>query len=178
MDVSAITNDVMNALNALVPYIGAAGTAIATNAANSVYAKGVEQAKHLYEKIKERFAREKDGASATTALQIFVDGDTDYTFVVKTKLERILRDDPAFAQDLLRIIQSGPIQSLIVGEEAEARRIAMTNIYGQGSQACKRVEVPLQKISNLTWVLTIVPRTKIVEGYLSFHDLCTYRIPL
>ena len=135
MDIPAITTDVMNALNALVPYIGAAGTAIATDAGNSVYAKGVEQAKHLYEKIKERFGREKDAASATTALQTFVDGDADYTIVVKTKLERILHDDPAFAQDLLRIIQSGPIQSLIVGEEAEARRIAMTNKLGHGSQS-------------------------------------------
>lgn len=135
MDVSAITTDAMNTLTALIPYIGAAGTAIATNAGNSVYAKGVEQAKHLYEKIRERFAREKDGASATTALQTFVEGDADYTIVVKTKLERLLRDDPAFAQDLLSMIQSGPIQSLIVGEEAEARRIAMTNKYGQGSQS-------------------------------------------
>lgn len=134
MDVSAITTSVMNALTALVPYIGAAGTAIATDAGNSAYARGVEQAKHLYEKIRERFAREKDGASATIALQTFVEGDANYTVVVRTKLERILRDDPAFAQDLLSMIQSGPIQSLIVGEEAQARRISMTNTFGHGSQ--------------------------------------------
>jgi len=135
MDVSAITTAVMNTLTSLAPYIGATGTAIATSVGNSAYGKGVEQAKHLYKKLQERFAREKDGASATTALQTFVDGDADYTIVVKTKLERILRDDPAFAQDLLSMIQSGPIQSLIVGEEAEARRIAMTNTSGQGSQS-------------------------------------------
>ncbi len=134
MDVSAITTSVMNALTALAPYIGAAGTAIATDAGNSAYARGVKQAQHLYEKIRERFAHEKDGASATTALQTFVDGDADYTIVVKTKLERILQNDPAFAQDLLSMIQSGSFQSLIVGEEAEARRIAMTNTFGHGSQ--------------------------------------------
>lgn len=134
MDIPTITTEVMNALTALVPYIGAAGTAIATSAGNSAYARGIEQAKHLYEKIKERFAGEKDGASATQALQTFVNGDADFNIVVKTKLERILHNDPAFAQDLLRIIQSGPIQSLIVGEEAEARRIHMTNTFGRGSQ--------------------------------------------
>lgn len=134
MDISAITTEVMNSLTVLAPYIGTVGTAVATNAGNSVYNRGIEQAKHLYEKIKERFSKEKDGASATQALQTFVNGDTDFNIVVATKLERILQNDPAFAQDLLHIIQSGPLQSLIVGEEAEARRIHMTNTFGRGSQ--------------------------------------------
>ena len=130
MDAATLTNMVMTALTPLLPYLATAGTAIATDIGDATF----QQGKHLFETIKGRFAKEKDGGSATQALQTFVNGDADYQAVVQTKLERILRDDPAFASSLSHLLQSGPLQSLIVGEEAKARNIGMANNLGAGRQ--------------------------------------------
>ncbi|GAC1656916.1 MAG: hypothetical protein NVS4B7_01510 [Ktedonobacteraceae bacterium] len=134
MDPATFANTIMQLLTPLLPYLSTAGTAIATSAGNAVYDKSAEQGKHLLDSIKTRFAKEKDGGSATQALQTFADGDLDYSIVVKTKLERLLRDDADFAENLLRIIQSGPLQSLVVGDEAIARNIGMSNNLGAGTQ--------------------------------------------
>jgi hypothetical protein len=122
----------------LLPFLGGIGGAIATGAAtdagDTIYQKGKEQGKHLFEAMRDRFAGENDGGSATRALQSFTTGDLDYSSVVQTKLERLLRDDPGFADDLVEIIRSGPLQSLIVGEEATAREIDISNTLGAGTQ--------------------------------------------
>lgn len=138
MDPATLATTVMGILTQMQPYLGGAGAAIATAAATdageTIYQKGKEQGKHLLAAIRDRFTREKDGRGATQALQSFVDGDLDYSSVVQTKLERLLRDDPGFADSLLVILRSGPLQSLIVGEEATAREIDMSNTLGAGTQ--------------------------------------------
>ena len=135
MDPATLAHLIINALNQFGPFVGgAAATAIVTDASTDLYNKSKEQAKRLIEAIHHRFQREKDGGSATQALQTYVGGDHDFESVVKTKLERILRDDPAFSADLLHIMRSGPLQTLIIGEEAKARDIEMTNSAGTGTQ--------------------------------------------
>jgi hypothetical protein len=138
MDPATLANTIMGILTQIMPFLGGVGAAIVTSAATdvgeTVYQKSKEQGKHLIATIRDRFSREKDGSSATQALQSFISGDLDYSSVVQTKLERLLRADPGFADNLLEIIRSGPLQSLIVGEEATAREIDMSNTLGVGTQ--------------------------------------------
>jgi len=131
MEVAALVAAVMTALTSLA---SGAGIAIAASIGNDVYAKGKAEATHLFETIKARFSKEKDGTAATQALQAFVDGDIDYESLIKTKLERLINADPAFAGALTQFVQSGPLQSLIVGTEAVARDIEMTNTSSEGQQ--------------------------------------------
>ncbi|MGH2497650.1 MAG: hypothetical protein ACRDIV_23350 [Ktedonobacteraceae bacterium] len=135
MDPATLAHLVINALNQFGPFVGgAAATAIVTDASTDIYNKSKEQAKRLIDAIRHRFQREQDGGSAVQALQTYIGGDHDFASVVKTKIERILRDDPVFSTDLLRIMRSGPLQTLIIGEEAKARDIEMTNSTGTGTQ--------------------------------------------
>ena len=138
MDPATLANTIMGILTQIMPLLVGVGAAIVTGAAtdvgDTIYQKGKEQGKHLLAAIRDRFSREKDGGGATQALQSFVSGDLDYSSVVQTKLERLLRIDPVFADSLLDIIRSGPLQSLIVGEEATAREIDMSNTLGAGTQ--------------------------------------------
>ena len=135
MDPATLAHLIINALNQFGPFVGsAAATAIVTDASTDLYNKSKEQARRLIDAIHHRFQREQDNGSAAHALQTYVSGDRDFESVVKTKLERILRDDPAFSADLLRIMRSGPLQTLIIGEEAKARDIEMTNSAGTGTQ--------------------------------------------
>ncbi|HXX77901.1 MAG TPA: hypothetical protein VEI53_05390 [Ktedonobacteraceae bacterium] len=138
MDPAALANAVMGILTQMMPFLGTMGaaivTGIATDTGETIYQKGKEQGKRLLDAIHHRFATENDGGNATQALQNFVSGDLDYQSVVQTKLERLLRNDPGFSDSLLEIIRSGPLQSLIVGEEATAREIDMSNTLGVGTQ--------------------------------------------
>lgn len=138
----ALVTWVMQGLSQLLPVAGnavgaAAGTiggAIATGVGTDLYDKTKEQAKRLLGVIHQRFSQEADGGGAALALQTYVDGDRDFEPVVRSKLERIMNGDPAFAAQLLAILRSGPLQSLIVGEEASAKRVDMSNSLGEGTQ--------------------------------------------
>src|SRR6266487_1222104 len=138
MDPATLANTIMGILTQIMPLLVGVGAAIVTGAAtdvgDTIYQKGKEQGKHLLAAIRDRFSREKDGGGATQALQSFVSGDLDYSSVVQTKLERLLRIDPRFADSLLDIIRSVPLQSLTVAEEATAREIDMSNTLGAGTQ--------------------------------------------
>ena len=109
-------------------------TVMATKAGEDVYGKAKELTVHVYETLRTRFAREQDSGKATQALQALVDGDTDFSGVVEKKLLTMLKADPAFAQQLAQLVQSGPSQLLIAAEEAKASHISMDNTRGQGRQ--------------------------------------------
>ena len=132
MDPATFANTIMGILAPLMPFLGGVSAAIATNVGDTISDQVQEQAKRLYHAIKDRFA--KDGSSSTQALQTFVSGDPDYSAVVKTKLERLLKEDPHFYDQLFQIIQSGPLQALILGEQARASDIDMLNSLGIGTQ--------------------------------------------
>lgn len=131
MVVAALVAAVMTALTSLA---ATAGSAVATNIGNDVYTKGKAEAKHLFETVKARFAKEKDGALTTQALQEFAGGNVKYESLIKTELESLINADPIFAETLSQFVQSGPLQSLIVGTEAVARDIEMSNTLGAGKQ--------------------------------------------
>ncbi len=134
MDSASLAHLIINALNQFGPFVGgAAATAIVTDASTDVYNKSKEQVKRLIEAMRHRFQREHDGGSAAQALQTYVGGDRDFESVVTTKLERILRDDPAFSASLLGIMRSGPLQTFIVDEEARVKGFDMTNSAGTGT---------------------------------------------
>ena len=100
MDPATLAHLIINALNQFGPFVGsAAATAIVTDASTDLYNKSKEQARRLIDAMRHRFQREQDNGSAANALQTYVSGDRDFESVVKTKLERILRDDPAFSAD-------------------------------------------------------------------------------
>jgi hypothetical protein len=152
-----LVNWVMQGLSQLLPAVGnaagAAAGAIVTGVGTDLYDKTKEQAKRLFEAIRQRFSQEPDGGSANRALQTYIDGDRDFEPVITTKLERILQDDPAFAAQLLAILRSGPLQSLIVGEEAAAKDIEMSNSAGAGTQTIqtgKKSEIERVKFTMTT----------------------------
>lgn len=105
--------------------VGGAGTKIGEAA--------VEQAEHIFEAIKDRFSKENDSGKSIRALTNMAD-DPNASESVKIELARILEADPAFKQKLEWLLQSGPIMSLKVGEEAEARRISQRNSSRIGRQ--------------------------------------------
>jgi hypothetical protein len=115
MDIAALTTF---AMTALMTFFGHAFE----GAAAKVCEVTVEQSKHVFEKIKERFSKEYDDGKASQALQTLV-SDPDNQGTVEIKLKRILQADPDFAQALQHIYQAGSQISLTVGEEAQARRI-------------------------------------------------------
>lgn len=129
MDAATLTNQVMITLTPALPYLSSAGTAIAGKIGEDTY----QQAKKLYETIRARFAKEPDNGKASKALQAFTD-DPDLSGSIEIKLFRLIQNDPTFADILLQIIHTSPQQSLTVEEEAEARRIHMTNTFGKGNQ--------------------------------------------
>lgn len=128
MDSAALTTMVMGMLET---FFAGVGGAVATHVGNAVF----EQSKRAYEAVRTRFAKEadKDGGKASRALQESA-SDPDFASVVEKKLLSLLQSDATFAETLHHIVQTGPRQSLSVEEEAQARRIRMTNNLGTGEQ--------------------------------------------
>lgn len=132
MDPAALTSLIMGILTPLLPLVG---DAIVSKVGEDVYHKTKEQAKRLYEAIRKRFAHEQDGDNATQALQTFASGDADFVPVVQKKLFTLLQNDPTFFNELSHILQSSSLrQRLTTQEEAQARRIRMSNTLGRGEQ--------------------------------------------
>jgi hypothetical protein len=128
MDPAALAREVINALAPVAPYLGTAGTAIATKIGEDVYKKGQD----LFDIVRARFAKEPDD-KASKALQQFVD-DPDMGQTVEIKLARLLQSDPAFADTLSRVLRSGPEQVIIASDEAAVRKNKMRNTHDDGSQ--------------------------------------------
>ena len=135
MDAAALTPLVMGIINnPLAPIVG---TAVVTKLSEEVYDKTKEQAKHLLEAIRNRFAQEPDSGKASRALQNFIEDPNTYGIVLENKLFNLLQADSSFAEELNKIIQSGPRQLLSVEEEAQANKIRMNNSLGRGIQEIK-----------------------------------------
>ncbi len=133
MDPAALTSLVVGTLTPLMPFLGSMGAALVGKVTEDLYDEG----KRLYEAIRTRFAKEADGGKASKALQNFADDPEEYREVFEKRLFVLLETDQAFANTLRQIVQTGPRQTLTVEEEAEARRIRMTNTAGIGNQEIK-----------------------------------------
>ena len=131
MDPTELIHQVMNSLAPVIPYLNSAGTAIATKIGEDVYQRG----KKLYEAIRTRFAQEPDD-KASKALQAFVD-DPDLGNVIEVKLQRLLQSDPAFAETLLHLVQSGSQMVIEASDQATVRKNSMKNTQSHGSQGIK-----------------------------------------
>jgi len=117
------------AIAALSPYIAKMGEEIATKVGDAAF----DQAQRLYQAIHARFAKEPDGGKASRQLEEFKQ-DSDVANTVQTKLVRMLQDDPAFAQTLAQIVQSGPKQNLTVRGYSSAKDTDMSNATSSGTQ--------------------------------------------
>lgn len=126
MDVTPLLDPTMLALTTFL-------AGMADGAAHKAGEAVFEQSKRIYEAVKARFAREADGGKASQALTILA-SDPDNKPVVEAKLTRILQSDPAFAEALRQLVQTGPIQRLVLEENAKASRVRMRNSARTGTQ--------------------------------------------
>lgn len=119
------------AITTLSPYIAEVGKEVATKVGDAAF----EQAQRLYDAIRARFAKEapKDEGRASEALETFKK-DPDNAATVQTKLARILQDDPDFARELSKIVQSGPRQSFTVRRGSRATNTEVTTSDSRSHQ--------------------------------------------
>ncbi len=130
MDPITLTTVATQVVAILTPLFSKVGEAIATKFGEDAY----EESKHLYEVVRDRFAKKDDGGSASKALQNFVDEPKVYGNVFKEMLLPLLHNDPNFADTLSVILHSGPIQRITVGADAKVEQTHISNELGQGTQ--------------------------------------------
>ena len=114
----------------LTPFFSKVGESIATKFGEDAY----EASKHLYEVVRDRFAKIDDGGRASKALQNFADDPQVYGNVFEGILLPSLQADPGFTGTINQILHTGPIQRIVVGEDAKVADIQMNNEYGQALQ--------------------------------------------
>lgn len=120
---------------ALSPFIAKAGEGLATKIGEETF----EQGKRLYEAIHARFTKEADKGddTAVDVLQNYERKPAVYSDTLQTVLVPLLENDPAFAQTLTQIVQSGPTQNMDFQDDANIEDTHMDNEYGKGSQNMK-----------------------------------------
>jgi len=111
-------------------------TPIITTIGNDMGDAIFQQGKRLYNAILARFAKEPD-TKASRVLENFAADPEEYQENFQNKLFPLLETDSTFAEELRRIIQAGPRQSLTIEEEALARHISMVNKARVGEQIAK-----------------------------------------
>ena len=116
-------------MTALSPYIAKVSEEFATKVGDAAF----DQAQHLYQTIRARFAKEPDAGKASKQLEEFKQ-DPDVADTVQMKLVRILQSDPAFAETLKEIVQSGPRQILTVRGFSSAKATDFSNTTSSGAQ--------------------------------------------
>ncbi len=114
----------------LTPLFSKVGEAIATKFGEDAY----EASKHLYEIVRDRFAKNDDNGRASKALQNFADDPQIYGNVFEGILQPLLQRDPQFADSITQILHTGPIQRIVVGMNAKVEDTSMSNELGQGIQ--------------------------------------------
>lgn len=119
-------------------------TALAMTALNTFFGKAVEgagakageaafeQGKRIFEAIKDHFHKAHDDGAALALTTM--PKDKMFALVVEQKLAEALKADPAFAQQLQQMIQTGPSTRLTAEEEAEVQRIRMHISGGIGTE--------------------------------------------
>ena len=130
MDPIALNMVATQVIAVLTPFFSKVGEAIATKFGEDAY----QASKHLYEVVRDRFAKNDDGGRASKALQNFADDPQLYGNVFKEILLPSLQADPGFAVTINQILHTGPIQRIVVGHDAKVEEVDMTNEYGQGIQ--------------------------------------------
>ena len=130
MDPITFTMVATQVVAVLTPFFSKVGEAIATKFGEDAY----EASKHLYEVVRDRFAKKDDGGKASRALQNFADDPQLYGNVFEEILLPSLQADPGFADTINQILHTGPIQRIVVGVNAKVENTSITNELGQGIQ--------------------------------------------
>ncbi len=133
MDATAIAVLTTQAITMLTPFAAKVEEAVAGKVGDAAF----EQGKRLYEAIRSRFAKEPDSGKTSKVLANFVDDPDEYTINLENKLHTLLQDDPDFAHILSQIVESGPKQSIEIGDNAVAKGNSMKNRLSKGSQSMK-----------------------------------------
>jgi hypothetical protein len=115
----------------LTPLFSKVGEVIATKFGEDAY----EESKHLYEVVRDRFAKKDDDRRASKALQNFADDPQLYGEAFEKILLPVLQADPQFAATINHILQTGPIQRIKVGLNARVENTQMSNELGLGEQS-------------------------------------------
>ena len=118
----------------LSPFITEAGKAFAGRVGDAAF----EQAKHLYQVIHSRFAKEADGGKSSKVLESFSADPEEYGTNFQNKLLPLLQNDPDFAKALEQIVKSGPPlgprQEILARDTAQVLRNRMINTTREGKQ--------------------------------------------
>ena len=130
MDPITLTMVATQVVGILAAFFSKVGESIATKFGEDAY----EESKHLYEVVRDRFAKKDEGDRASRALQNFADDPQLYGNVFKEMLLPLLQADPKFADTINQILHTGPIQRITVGANAKVEDTHMSNELGQGSQ--------------------------------------------
>ena len=130
MDPFTFTMVATQVVAVLTPFFSKVGEAIATKFGEDAY----QASKHLYEVVRDRFAKNDDGGRASKVLQNFADDPQLYDNVFEGMLQPLLQTDPSFADTITQILHTGPIQRIIVGVNAKVEDTSMSNELGQGIQ--------------------------------------------
>lgn len=130
MDPFTLTMVATQVVAVLTPFFSKVGEAIATKFGEDAY----EASKHLYEVVRDRFARNDDDGRANKALQNFADDPQVYGNVFEGMLQPMLQSDTSFADAITQILHTGPIQRITVGADAKVADTHMDNEYGQAIQ--------------------------------------------
>jgi hypothetical protein len=130
MDPITLTMVATQVVTILTPFFSKVGESIATKFGEDAY----EASKHLYEVVHDRFAKKVDGGRASRALQNFADDPQLYGNVFEEILLPSLQADPGFANTINQILNTGPIQRIVVGVDAKVADTHMSNDLGQGIQ--------------------------------------------
>ena len=130
MDPITLTIVATQVVAVLTPFFSKVGEAIATKFGEDAYAAS----KHLYEVVRDRFAKNDDGGRASKALQNFADDPQLYGNVFEGMLQPLLQSDLGFADTIIQILHTGPIQRIVVGANAKVEDTSMSNELGQGIQ--------------------------------------------
>jgi len=130
MDPFTLTMVATQVVAVLTPFFSKVGEAIATKFGEDAY----EATKHLYEVVRDHFAKNDDGGRASKALQNFADDPQVYGNVFEGMLQPLLQSDPSFVDTITQILYTGPIQRIVVGVNAKVEDASMSNELGQGIQ--------------------------------------------
>lgn len=133
MDATAIAVLTTQAITLLTPFAAKVEEAVAGKVGDAAF----EQGRRLYGAIRSRFAKEPDNGKTSKVLVNFVDDPEEYTINLENKLRTLLQDDPDFAHILSQIVESGPRQSIEIGDNAVAEGNSMKNRLSKGSQSMR-----------------------------------------
>jgi len=130
MDPITLTMVATQVVAVLTPFFSKIGEAIATKFGEDAY----EESKHLYQVVRDRFAKKDVDGRASRALQNFADDPQLYGNVFKKMLLPLLEADPNFAETINLILHTGPIQRITVGVNAKVEDTHISNELGLGTQ--------------------------------------------